>query len=121
MIKQATDKHTQRDNTPTAVHASNGNVFADMGLATPDETLAKAELARQIGKLIAKSAMTQTQAAKVLDIDQPKVSVLLRGKLESFSTGRLIQFLNALGQDVEIIVRPRPKRLHPSHRQLRVY
>lgn len=102
------------------VQASSGNVFADLGVTNPDEALAKAELARQIGQLIARSGMTQTQAGEVLGIDQPKVSALLRGKLENFSTDRLIRFLNALGQDVEIIVRPRSSRPARTHRPLRV-
>lgn len=102
------------------VQASSGNVFADLGATNADEVLAKAELARQIGRLIGQGEMTQTQAAKVLGIDQPKVSALLRGKLESFSTERLIRFLNSLGQDVEIVVRPRRQFSARSHRQLRV-
>jgi len=102
------------------VRAGSGNLFADLGAANPDESLAKAELARQIGKLIEQGEMTQAQAAEVLGIDQPKVSALLRGKLESFSTVRLIRFLNALGQDVEIVVRPRSKRPARAHRPLRV-
>src|SRR5690606_7126655 len=102
------------------VRASSGNVFADLGAANPDESLAKAELARQIGKLVEAAEMTQAQAGEVLGIDQPKVSALLRGKLEGFSTVRLIRFLNALGQDVEIVVRPRSKRATHAHRSLRV-
>jgi predicted XRE-type DNA-binding protein len=102
------------------VRASSGNVFADLGAANPEESLAKAELARQIGQLIEQGQMTQAQAGEVLGIDQPKVSALLRGKLESFSAVRLIRFLNALGQDVEIVVRPRSKRPTRAHRSLRV-
>ena len=54
---------------------------------------------------------------KVLGIDQPKVSALLRGKLTGFSTERLIRFLNALGRDVEIVVKDRQKR-GPGHLQV---
>jgi len=57
-------------------------------------------------------------AAAVLGIDQPKVSALVRGKLEGFSTDRLFRFLNALGQVVEIVVRPR--RRHSEHATTRV-
>jgi predicted XRE-type DNA-binding protein len=59
---------------------------------------------------MAKAELTQAAAAKVLGIDQPKRSALLRGKLIGFSTGRLIKFLNALGRDVEIVAKDRSRR-----------
>ncbi|MDB5058315.1 MAG: putative conserved small protein [Chloroflexi bacterium] len=86
-----------------------GNVFADVGLAQPDELLAKAELVRQISAIIRQRRMTQAQAATLLDIDQPKVSALLRGQLSGFSSDRLFRFLNALGRDVQILVRIKPR------------
>ncbi|MCA1992766.1 MAG: helix-turn-helix domain-containing protein [Coleofasciculus sp. S288] len=92
-----------------SVQASNGNVFADLGLANPDEMMVKAELARKIGSIITKRHMTQTEAAELLGIDQPKISALMRGKLSGFSTVRLFRFLNALGRDVEIVVKVKPK------------
>jgi predicted XRE-type DNA-binding protein len=91
------------------VQSSSGNVFADLGLANSDELLIKAELVRQISNLIDSKRLTQTEAAKILGIDQPKVSALLNGKLSGFSTDRLFRFLNALGSDVEIRVIPKPK------------
>jgi predicted XRE-type DNA-binding protein len=81
-----------------------GNVFADLQLENADELLVKAELVRQISELITVRSLTQTEAAELLGIDQPKVSALLRGKLSGFSTERLFRFLNALGSDVEIRV-----------------
>ena len=78
------------------VHSSSGNVFADLGLPNPDELLVKAQLAYQIGELISARQLTQSEAAKLLGIDQPKVSALMRGKLSGFSTERLFRFLNAL-------------------------
>lgn len=89
------------------VQSSSGNVFADLGLANADELLIKAELVRQISNLITARNLTQTEAAKLLGVDQPKVSALLRGKLAGFSTDRLFRFLNALGSDVEIRVTPK--------------
>ena len=83
---------------------SSGNVFADLGIENPEEALAKAELARQIGNLIKKRNLTQKQAAEILAIDQPKISRLIRGRLRSFSLERLIRFLNELGQDVSITI-----------------
>ncbi len=90
------------------VQSSNGNIFADMGLQNPEELLIKAELVRQISKIIATRKITQTKAAQILGIDQPKVSALLSGKLSGFSTERLLRFLNALGNDVEIRVKMKP-------------
>jgi predicted XRE-type DNA-binding protein len=92
------------------VEASSGNVFADLDVPNADEALAKAELARRLCVLLAERKLTQARAAAVLGIDQPKVSALVRGRLEGFSTDRLFRFLNALGQDVEIVVRPRRRQ-----------
>ena len=91
------------------VRSSSGNVFADLGLANFDELLIKAELVRQITYLIAAANLTQTEAARLLGVDQPKISALLHGKFSEFSTDRLFRFLNALGSDVEIRVIPKPQ------------
>ncbi len=87
---------------------SSGNVFADLGLARPEERLAKASLALEIERIIRKRGLTQAQAGKLLGIDQPKVSALRHGKLSGFSVERLIRFLNALDRDVEIVVKAKP-------------
>lgn len=92
------------------IHRSSGNVFADLGLPDADEYLAKSELAVQIFKIIRRRRLTQAAAGKLLGISQPKVSALLHGQLDGFSTDRLFRFLNALGCDVHITIsRPRPK------------
>jgi predicted XRE-type DNA-binding protein len=85
---------------------SSGNVFADLGIPDPEEALAKAELARALGMLLAERHLTQIQAAALLRIDQPKVSALLRGRLTGFSIDRLLRFLLALDRDVEIVIKP---------------
>ncbi len=103
MRKEARKK---RDEACVSVEESSGNVFADLGLKNPEELLAKAQLVQRIADIIAERKLTQARAAKLLGVDQPKVSALLRGKLEGFSTDRLFRFLNALGRDVEIIIRP---------------
>jgi predicted XRE-type DNA-binding protein len=87
---------------------SSGNVFADIGLPNPEERLAKAELAIRIAEAIRARRLTQTRAARILRIDQPKISRLLRGQLSGFSTERLLHFLTRLGRDVEIVVRTAP-------------
>jgi predicted XRE-type DNA-binding protein len=89
-----------------AVEESSGNVFADIEVAAPEEMQAKAELARRVCDIIAERNLTQAKAAAVLGVDQPKVSALMRGKLDGFSSDRLFRFLNALGRDVEIVIRP---------------
>jgi predicted XRE-type DNA-binding protein len=86
------------------VYQGSGNVFEDLGLENPEEYLAKAELARQIINAIAARRLTQVQAAKLLGVGQPKVSSLMNGRLDGFSTDRLFRFLNALGRDVKIVV-----------------
>lgn len=91
------------------VFVGSRNVFADLGLPHPEEALAKSELAIQISQIIAKKRLSQSQAAELLGIDQPKVSNLLRGRLSGFSTERLFRFLNALGRDIEIVIGTRSR------------
>ncbi len=83
-----------------------GNVFRDIGSKNPDEALMKAEVAMVIGKLIRQMDMNQAQVARTLGIDQPKVSLLLRGRLKDFSIMRLFRFLRALEQDIQIVITP---------------
>jgi predicted XRE-type DNA-binding protein len=86
-----------------------GNVFGDLGHPKPAEALAKAELARKIGTIIERRGLTQSAAAALLEVDQPKVSALTRGRLAGFSLDRLVRFLVLLGSDVEIVVKPRAR------------
>jgi len=88
---------------------SSGNVFADLELPKPDEFLAKAELAAKIIQEIERQHLTQSQAASILGIDQPKVSALKQGKLSGFSVERLMRFLLLLGRDIEITVKQKPR------------
>lgn len=88
---------------------STGNVFADLGLPDAEDLLAKSELARQIGSIVAHRHLTQSEAARILGTTQPKVSDLLRGRLAGFSIERLIRFLNSLDRDVHIVVSPKPR------------
>ncbi len=68
--------------------------------------LARSELVRHINHIIERRGLTQVEAASLLGINQPKVSALKRGRLTEFSIGRLMRFLVALGQEVDIEVRP---------------
>ena len=86
-----------------------GNVFADLGLPNPEQELVKARLTLQIHRLIRQRGLTQSQAAELLGVKQPQVSLLMRNRSGSFSMSRLIDFLTSLGQDVKITVRPTQK------------
>lgn len=88
---------------------SSGNVFADLNIPNSEEYLAKAELARQINCVIKKKKLTQQEAAHILKVDQPKISALASGKLSGFSLERLFRFLNELGQDVDINIKPKSR------------
>lgn len=95
--------------TSIRVKASSGNIFADLGFANPEREQLKARLTLQIYRLIKQRGLTQAEAGEILGIKQPHVSSLMRGQSGAFSVERLMDFLTALGQDVEITVRPTRK------------
>ena len=101
------------------VTRSSGNVFADLGRPQPEEALAKARLAYEIERSIRDRGLTQAEAAKVLGIDQPKVSALRNGRLSGFSVERLIRFLNAMNRDVAIVVSAKPRSRRRGRLQVR--
>lgn len=88
---------------------SSGNLFADLGFPNPERELLKAHLTLQIYRLIKSRKLTQTQAGKILGVKQPQVSNLMSGRSGNFSVERLMEFLTALDQDVEISVKPKAK------------
>lgn len=90
------------------VTPGSGNVFADLGIAEPEEELTKAQLASHIRQILKRRRLTQVAAASLMGIDQPKVSAILNGRLANFSSDRLMRLLTSLGQDVEITVRAKP-------------
>jgi predicted XRE-type DNA-binding protein len=89
------------------VKEGSGNVFRDLGFPNPEREQVKARLTLQIYRLIKERGLTQAAAGEILGIKQPHVSALMRGQSGNFSVERLMDFLRALGQDVEITVRPR--------------
>ena len=93
----------------TRVIEGSGNVFADLDLPNPEQELLKAQLTLQIYTILKGSGMKQVEIAKILGVQQPQVSLLMRNRAGNFSVGRLMEFLTALRQDVEIIVRPARK------------
>ncbi len=101
------------------VTKSSGNVFADLNVIDAQRYQAKADLALQINTILQQRGLKQKEAAKLLDIDQPKISALNCGRLDGFSIERLISFLNRLDRDVDIIVKKRPTR-RKTHGRLNV-
>src|ERR1035441_347387 len=87
---------------------SSGNVFADLGLPNAEELGTKLRLCFVINRILADRKLTQAEAARVLGVNQPKVSTLKSYKLEGFSVERLMHFATALEHDVVIEIRPLP-------------
>jgi len=85
-----------------------GNVFQDIGVPNPEEHLVKAQLVFRIDGIIKERRLKQIEVADLLGIRQPDVSKMLRGEFRQFSVERLLRFLVALNQDVEIVVKPKP-------------
>lgn len=86
------------------------NVYADLGYKSADEMLVKAQLVTTIAEILAERGYTQTKAAELLGIPQPKVSKMLRGQFRGFSERKLMDCLTLLGRDIDIVVRWTPKR-----------
>lgn len=91
--------------TNEITHGS-GNVFADLGMVDAVERQTKTRLAKEVNEILRARKLKQMQTAAVLGIPQPKVSALVRYRLDGFSVERLMGFLTALNQDVEIMIRP---------------
>jgi predicted XRE-type DNA-binding protein len=91
--------------------AGSGNVFADAGVPNAEEHLIKAHLVYKIDSLMKNRRLKQAEAAQLFGVRQPDVSKMLRGDFRQFSVERLLRFLVALGQDVEIVVSP-PRDQH---------
>jgi len=85
------------------------NIFADLGIPNPEREALKAQLTLQIYAILKDSGMAQAEIAKILGVQQPQVSLLMRNRAGNFSVARLMEFLTALRHDVEITVRPTRK------------
>ena len=86
------------------------NVFKDLGLPNAEEHMVKAQLMYKIDTIMKDRGLKQAEAADLLGIKQPDVSKMLRGEFRQFSVERLLRFLVALDQDVEIVIKPRRGR-----------
>lgn len=91
--------------TNEAVRQGGKNIFEELKLPDAEALNAKAQIAFQICGILEERKLTQQEAADLLGTDQRRVSALLRGRLEGFSSDRLFRFLNALDQDIEIVIR----------------
>jgi predicted XRE-type DNA-binding protein len=93
---------------------SSGNVFADLGFADAGERQTKVRLAVAINEVLRRRGLSQAKAAELLGVNQPKVSALSKYRLAGFSVERLMRFLTSLNQDVEIIIRNKPRARRPG-------
>ena len=93
---------------------SSGNVFVDLGFADAGERQTKVRLALAINDVLHRRGLSQGKAAELLGINQPKVSALSKYRLVGFSVERLMRFLTSLNQDVEIVIRDRPRARRPG-------
>lgn len=118
-MSNAASRESKKERSSIPVRESSGNVFEDLGVPESAEALAKSEIVARIAAIIEKRGLTQAKAGALLEVSQADVSDLVRGKLKGFSTERLLRFLNALGQDVEIVILERRRRAN-RHGSLRV-
>ena len=90
------------------------NPSTDLGYRAPESMLVKAQLVGRIAELLAERVLTQTQAATVLRIPQPKLSKMLRGQFRGLSERRLMDCLTQLGQDVQALSDQDPMSAAPA-------
>ena len=86
------------------VTRSSGNVYADAGLPDADTQLVKAQLVSRIDAIIGERGLSQREAARILDVTQPDLSNILRGRFRGCSVERLMRMLTAFDCDVSIVV-----------------
>lgn len=86
------------------------NVFADLGYVDAAERQIKTRLALAVNELLKARKLKQREIATLLGVPQPKVSALKNYRLDQFSVERLMEFLTALNQDVDIVIRPRDEK-----------
>jgi len=86
-----------------------GNVFADLGYPDATERQAKLRLAYALNQILEERKLSQAEAANVLGVTQPKVSALRHYKLAGFSVERLMNLLTALDQDIDIVIKQKPR------------
>ncbi len=102
-----------RRTTGLEVTLSNGNVFRDLGFSVEEaeHLLVRADLSIQLQQSIALRGLSRATAAKLLRVTQPRLSDLLRGRIDLFSTDSLIDMLARLGIHVRFVLKPAPRRV----------
>ncbi len=96
------------------------NVYEDLGIPNAEEMLIKARLAAQIGEIIKRRRLTQSRAAEIMGLPQPKVSALLRGQFRGISEAKMLEAIAALGREVRIVIGPSRPRSKPGHVELEI-
>jgi len=96
------------------VTTGSGNVFADLNIPNADEEQTKGQLAVALNQFLQKNKLTQSEAARRLGINQPKISALKNYKLDGFSVQRLMEFLTTLSFDIDIVIRKKPRSSRPG-------
>lgn len=94
------------------IHHGSGNVFADLGLENAEELYTRAKIGFQVLTILKGRKLKQREAATLLEIKQPDVSLLMRGRFNRFSTEKLLEFLKRLNQEVTLIIRNRNDSAH---------
>jgi predicted XRE-type DNA-binding protein len=92
-----------------AMHRSDGNIFAELGLPDADTHFLKAQLVAELYRLARERKLTQEKAGDLMGVSQPEVSRLFKGNFREYSVERLMGFLTAFDLDVEIVARPKRK------------
>jgi predicted XRE-type DNA-binding protein len=90
-------------------------VDADLGVADAEEMQVKAQLAAKISEIIKLRNLTQTQAASLLGMTQPKLSNMLRGRFRRISEAKMLEYMTFLGRDVQIVVKPVSRSRKTGH------
>jgi predicted XRE-type DNA-binding protein len=97
------------------VHASDPNIFAELGLPDANSHFLKAQIVAELYRLTNENKLTQAKAGQQMGVSQPEVSRLFKGHFREYSVERLMGFLTAFDQDVEIIAKPRQKDSPRGH------
>ena len=93
----------------TSITQGSHNVYSDLEFPDSEQMLLKAQLAEKISQIIQRRHLTQTEAASILGIPQPKLSLILRGQFRGVSELKMLECLNRLGRDVQIVVKKAPR------------
>src|SRR6266404_4062784 len=99
----------RRITTDVPIEEGTENVYADLGYVDSDGMLIKAQLVTAISQIIRRRSLTQSRAAELLGLTQPKVSAMLKGQFRGISEHRLLECLTRLGRDVQIVIKPAPR------------